>query len=69
MAWSLTPVTATGWTRFRNPAADRSSKADYTITFENGESFTCNEDIISFDSPETQGIDWLSYCRSGACSL
>ena len=43
--------------------------ADYTITFENGESFTCDEDIISFDSAETQGIDWLTSCRSDACSL
>ena len=43
--------------------------ADYSITLENGESFTCDEDIISFDSAETQGIEWLTSCRSGACSL
>ena len=43
--------------------------ADYSITLENGESFTGEGETTSSEASETQGIDWLSSCRSGACSL
>jgi ferredoxin len=42
--------------------------AVYTITLENGESFTCDEETTILDASDAQGIDLPYSCRAGACS-
>lgn len=42
--------------------------AEYTITIEGGESFSCAEDTYILDAAEDLGIDLPYSCRAGACS-
>jgi len=42
--------------------------AGYTITLENGESFTCDEETTILDASDAQGVDLPYSCRAGACS-
>ena len=42
--------------------------AEYTITVEGGESFSCSEDTYILDAAEDLGIDLPYSCRAGACS-
>jgi ferredoxin len=40
----------------------------YTITTEDGKSFTCASDTYILDAAEEQGIEIPYSCRAGACS-
>jgi ferredoxin len=42
--------------------------ATFTITLEDGRSFSCADDIYILDAAEEQGIDLPYSCRAGACS-
>jgi len=42
--------------------------ANYTITLEGGQSFSCADDTYILDAAEEAGIDLPSSCRAGACS-
>jgi len=42
--------------------------ATYTITIEDGRSFTCASDTYILDAAEEQGIELPYSCRAGACS-
>lgn len=42
--------------------------ATYTITIENGASFSCADDTFILDAAEELGLDLPSSCRAGACS-
>ncbi|MFZ4804681.1 MAG: 2Fe-2S iron-sulfur cluster-binding protein [Synechococcus lacustris] len=42
--------------------------ANYTITVEGGQSFSCADDTYILDAAEEAGIDLPSSCRAGACS-
>ena len=42
--------------------------ADYTITLQDGSSFSCKDDVYILDAAEEQGIDLPYSCKAGACS-
>ncbi|MFM7514115.1 MAG: 2Fe-2S iron-sulfur cluster-binding protein [Cyanobium sp.] len=42
--------------------------ATFTITLEDGRSFSCADDTYILDAAEEQGIDLPYSCRAGACS-
>jgi ferredoxin len=42
--------------------------ATFTISLEDGRSFSCADDIYILDAAEEQGIDLPYSCRAGACS-
>ena len=42
--------------------------ATFTITLEDGPSFSCADDTYILDAAEEQGIDLPYSCRAGACS-
>jgi len=42
--------------------------ASFTITLEDGRSFSCADDTYILDAAEEQGIELLYSCRAGACS-
>ncbi|MCP9848824.1 2Fe-2S iron-sulfur cluster-binding protein [Cyanobium sp. Morenito 9A2] len=42
--------------------------ASFTITLEDGRSFSCGDDQYILDAAEEKGIDLPSSCRAGACS-
>jgi len=42
--------------------------ATFTITLEDGRSFSCADDTYILDAAEEKGIDLPYSCRAGACS-
>jgi ferredoxin len=42
--------------------------ASFTITLEDGRSFSCADDTYILDAAEEQGIELPYSCRAGACS-
>ena len=42
--------------------------ATFTITLEDGRSFSCADDTYILDASEEKGIDLPYSCRAGACS-
>ena len=44
------------------------SMATYTISLEDGASFSCNDDVYILDAAEEAGVDLPYSCRAGACS-
>jgi ferredoxin len=42
--------------------------ATFTISLEDGRSFSCADDTYILDAAEDQGIDLPYSCRAGACS-
>jgi ferredoxin len=42
--------------------------ATFTISLEDGRSFSCADDTYILDAAEEQGIDLPYSCRAGACS-
>jgi ferredoxin len=42
--------------------------ASFTITLEDGRSFSCADDTYILDAAEEKGIDLPYSCRAGACS-
>ena len=42
--------------------------ASFTITLDDGRSFSCADDTYILDAAEEQGIDLPYSCRAGACS-
>ena len=42
--------------------------ASYTISLEDGRSFSCGDDQYILDAAEEKGLDLPSSCRAGACS-
>lgn len=42
--------------------------ASYTITIEDGKSFSCADDSYILDAADAAGVDLPYSCRAGACS-
>jgi ferredoxin len=52
----------------KEESAQPQAMASFTITLNDGKSFTCPDDQYVLDAAEEQGIDLPYSCRAGACS-